>query len=60
MMSRYVELNPDPQMRSDRLEWCFARYDHTYHPHSAFQFELQWMVATVALLHQLVSTKLIL
>ena len=52
--NRYVELNPDPQFRSDRPEWCFIRYDHTYHPTRAFQLELQWMVSTITLFHQLV------
>lgn len=56
MLNRYVELNPDPQERSDRPEWFYVRYDHTYHPRCAFQLEFQWMVATMNLLHQLVST----
>ena len=55
MANRYVELNPDPQSRSDRPEWCFVRYDHTYHPLRAFQFELQWMVTTIEIFHQVVS-----
>ena len=55
MANRYVELNPDPGSRSDRPEWCYVRYDHTYHPLRAFQFELQWMVTTIEIFHQLVS-----
>ena len=60
MANRYVELNPDPQTRSDRPEWCYVRYDHTYHPLRAFQFELQWMVTTIEIFHQLVSKSLLL
>lgn len=55
MANRYVELNPDPSSRSDRPEWCYVHYDHTYHPLRAFQFELQWMVTTIEIFHQLVS-----
>ncbi len=54
MHNRYVEMNPDPQYRSDRPEWSYVRYDHTYNPDSGFQFEFQWMVTTVVLISQLV------
>ncbi len=55
MLNRFVEMNPDPQNRSDRPEWCYVRYDHAYRPQCAFQLEFQWMVATMNLLNQLVS-----
>ncbi len=55
MLNRFVEMNPDPQTRSDRPEWCYVRYDHAYRPQCAFQLEFQWMVATMNLLNQLVS-----
>ena len=55
MLNRYVEVNPDPQGRSDRPEWCYVRYNHAYRPNCAFQLEFQWMVATMNLLNQLVS-----
>jgi len=54
MVNRYVELNPDPQFKSDRPEWCYVRYDHTYDPRFGFQLEFQWMVTTMVLINQLV------
>ena len=55
MLNRYVEVNPDPQGRSDRPEWCYVHYNHAYRPNCAFQLEFQWMVTTMNLLNQLVS-----
>lgn len=53
-INRYVELNPDPQFKSDRPEWCFVHYDNRYHPHRGFQLEVQWMVSTITLFNQVV------
>ncbi len=57
-MNGCVELNPDPQFRSDRPEWCLVHYDRRYHPERSFQFEMQWMVATITLFNQLVGSAL--
>ncbi len=59
MANHYVELNADPQFRSDRPEWCFVHYDYRYHPRRGFQFEMQWMVATITLFNQLVRASIL-
>ena len=53
--SGMVEMNPDSNVKSDRPEWCYIHYDHTYNPKKAFQLEFQWVAATPCLLYQLVS-----
>ena len=54
-MSNLVEMNPDTSAKSDRPEWCYVHYDHTYNHKRAFQFEFQWVAATPCLFYQLVS-----
>ena len=55
--SRYVELNPDPKGVSDRVEWVYMRYNSSYDPCTTFDMEIQWMVATISILHTLVSVR---
>lgn len=53
--SDVVEMNPDTSAKSDRPEWCYVHYDHTYNPKRAFQFEFQWVAATPCLFHQMIQ-----
>lgn len=38
-----------------RIEWTSLKYQALYHPQSAFDFELNWIVATGGLLYEMVS-----
>ena len=56
IFSHYVEYNPDLHGLSDRPEWCYIQYDHTYNPTQGYELEFQWMACTISLLHKSVST----
>ena len=49
-----VKVDVDANNVSDRDEWGTARYHSNYNPCAAFELEIQWLVATGAILGQLV------
>lgn len=51
-----VTLEVDVNNRSDRLEWCSCYYHGQYSCTGAFELKLQWMVATAAVLFDMVMT----
>ncbi len=53
-----VKVDVDANNVSDRDEWGTARYHSNYDPCAAFELEIQWLVATGAILGQLVCTLL--
>lgn len=55
LLHKYVNLDVDPHNKSDRPEWATARYHAYYSPSSAFEFQVQWMVATGQILGDLVN-----
>ncbi|XP_032803029.2 GATOR1 complex protein DEPDC5 isoform X2 [Petromyzon marinus] len=50
-----VTLEVDVNNRSDRLEWCSCYYHGQYSCTGAFELKLQWMVATAAVLFDMVQ-----
>lgn len=48
----------DPKIRAElkRIEWTSIKYHSSYHPACAFDFELDWIVATAGLLYEMVSS----
>ena len=52
---RSAQVDVSSTGKSDRLEWGSARYHAHFHPHCAFQLELQWFVATGCVLGEIVS-----
>ena len=55
LLHKYVNVDVDPHNKSDRPEWATARYHAYYSPSCAFEFQVQWMVATGQILGDLVS-----
>ncbi|ESO91451.1 hypothetical protein LOTGIDRAFT_153895 [Lottia gigantea] len=51
---KFVNVDVDPTRKSERLEWATARYHAYYQPNSAFELQVQWMVATGCILAELV------
>ena len=52
---KVVNVDVDSNQKSDRSEWATARYHAYYSPMSAFELEVQWLVATGSILGDLVS-----
>ncbi|XP_077995219.1 GATOR1 complex protein DEPDC5-like [Glandiceps talaboti] len=46
----------DINNKSDRVEWCHIRYHKTYRTDSAFELEVQWLVATGCLIMDMVQS----
>jgi hypothetical protein len=55
LYTRFVEFNPDPKSLSDRPEWCYVHYDHTYNQMRGFGIEFHWMACTISLLYKLIQ-----
>ncbi|XP_074643885.1 GATOR1 complex protein DEPDC5-like [Tubulanus polymorphus] len=49
-----VNVDVDPAGKSDRDEWAVAQYHSHYSPDGPFSLEVQWIVATGAILGELV------
>ncbi|XP_059170420.1 GATOR complex protein Iml1-like [Physella acuta] len=54
LLHKYTNVEVDPQRKSDRNEYAIARYHAYYSPKSAFELQLQWMVATGCIMGDLV------
>ncbi|XP_052240462.1 GATOR complex protein Iml1-like isoform X2 [Dreissena polymorpha] len=54
LLHKYVNVDVDPQCKSDRPEWATARYHAYYSPLCAFELQVQWMVATGQILGDLI------
>ncbi|XP_050411212.1 GATOR complex protein Iml1 isoform X2 [Patella vulgata] len=52
--NKFVNVDVDINKKSERLEWATARYHAYYRPNTAFELQVQWMVATGCLLGELV------
>lgn len=52
---KLVNVDVDPQRKSNRVEWASAVYRSHYHPLCSFELEIQWEIATGQLLSELVS-----
>jgi hypothetical protein len=50
-----VNVDVDPNRKSNRVEWASAVYRSNYHQLCAFELEIQWEVATGQLLAELAS-----
>ncbi|XP_053383864.1 GATOR complex protein Iml1-like [Mercenaria mercenaria] len=55
LLHKYVNVDVDPQTKSDRPEWATARYHAHYSPHCGFELQVQWMVATGQILGDLIN-----
>ncbi|ELT94063.1 hypothetical protein CAPTEDRAFT_139536 [Capitella teleta] len=51
-----VNVDVDPNSKSDRDEWGIAHYHAHYTPTAAFELVIQWLVATGCILGDLVSS----
>lgn len=56
LLHKYVNVDVNPNKKSDRQEWATACYNAYYSPLCAFEIQLQWMVATGSLLGDLIYT----
>lgn len=54
LMHKYVNVDVDPQSKSDRPEWATARYHAHYSPICGFELQVQWMVSTGQILGDLI------
>lgn len=52
---KLANVDVDPSRKSNRVEWASAIYRSHYHQLCAFELEIQWEMATGALLSELVS-----
>jgi hypothetical protein len=55
---KYAYVDMDTLQPNDHVEWATARYHAHYSPLTAFELELQWLVATGCVLGELVRTGL--
>ncbi|EDO41899.1 predicted protein [Nematostella vectensis] len=53
---KLVNLDCDPQHKSDRPEWCTLRYHGNYNPAHAFEMEVHWIEATGSIVHDMVQS----
>ena len=51
-----MNVEVDPNQKSDRLEWSTARYHAHYSPQCGFELQVQWMVSTGGILGELVGS----
>ena len=49
-----VNLDSDPQRKSDRRESCTVRYHGNYNPAHAFEIEVHWIMATGCIVSDMV------
>ena len=56
-LHKYVNVEVDPNQKSERPEWSTARYHALYSPQCGFELQVQWMVSTGGILGELVSSK---
>ncbi|XP_005093712.1 GATOR complex protein Iml1 isoform X2 [Aplysia californica] len=54
LLHKYVNVEVDPQRKSERKEIAMARYHAYYSPKCAFELQIQWMVSTGCVLGDLV------
>ena len=52
---KYVNVDVNPNKKSERQEWATACYNAYYSPLCVFELQIQWMVATGSLLGDMVS-----
>lgn len=52
-----MEYNPDINQKSCRDEWCVIAYNGNYYPNlAAYALEMNWLVASGAIIADMVST----
>ena len=56
-LHKYVNVEVDPNQKSERPEWSTARYHALYSPQCGFELQVQWMVSTGGILGELVSSQ---
>lgn len=54
-LSRKIEINVDPQGKSQRDEWAIIHYDTTHNPRNCYHFHLHWLVCTSRLVEDLIQ-----
>ena len=52
-----MNVEVDPNQKSERPEWSTARYHALYSPQCGFELQVQWMVSTGGILGELVSSQ---